>query len=125
MRVTTLYDRVGGDEFFTALVGRFYDAVAADPVLRPLYPDDLGDARRNLAGFLSQYWGGPPFYSSRRGHPRLRMRHQPFAIGEAERAAWLTHMVASVRAAGLPEEDEAAMLDYFERSAAFLVNRPG
>lgn len=121
----TLYERVGGEDFFTALVERFYAGVADDPVLRPLYPDDLTDAKAHLAGFLAQYWGGPPFYSARRGHPRLRMRHLPFAIGEAEAAAWARHMAAAVRAARLDPEDEAAMLDYFARSAAFLVNRPG
>jgi hemoglobin len=122
---TTLYERVGGDAFFTALVERFYEGVAADPVLRPLYPDDLTDAKAHLAGFLAQYWGGPPFYSARRGHPRLRARHMPFAIGPAEAEAWARHMAAAVRGAGLEPDDEAEMLGYFARSAAFLVNQPG
>jgi hemoglobin len=119
----TLYERVGGQEWFDALVDRFYATVAEDPVLRPLYPDDLTDARRHLAGFLAQYWGGPPRYSEERGHPRLRMRHFPFAIGRAERDAWFSAMEAAVRASGLPAEDEAAVLDYFDRSATFLINQ--
>jgi hemoglobin len=118
-----VYDLVGGEPFFVALVERFYAGVERDPVLRPLYPDDLADSRRHLAGFLAQYFGGPPRYSEERGHPALRMRHMPFQIGETERDAWLTHMAAAVRASGLPPELEAAMLDYFTRAADWLVNR--
>jgi hemoglobin len=85
---TTLYERVGGTPWFTDLVDRFYRGVEADPVLRPLYPDDLQGPRERLAGFLVQYWGGPTDYSDKRGHPRLRMRHFPFAIGPAQAKAW-------------------------------------
>ena len=81
-----LYERVG-EEFFTALVDAFYDGVATDQVLAPMYPDypDLGPARERLRLFLIQYWGGPQTYMEQRGHPRLRMRHMPFTVGEAER----------------------------------------
>jgi hemoglobin len=119
---TSLYERVGGDDFFTTLVGRFYEGVAADPVLRPLYPLDLSEAREHLRLFLIQYWGGPSTYNDLRGHPRLRMRHAPFVIGLAERDAWLRHMLAAVRAAELPPDDEAAMTDYFQMSATQLIN---
>ena len=95
-----MYERVGGAPWFEALTVRFYDAVAEDPVLRPLYPDDLTEGREHLCGFLIQYWGGPTDYSDQRGHPRLRMRHAPFAIGEAERNAWFRHMSDAVIAAG-------------------------
>ena len=122
-QATTLYDRVGGRPWFVALVDRFYDAVAEDPVLRPLYPKDLSAPRAHLAAFLVQYWGGPSDYSLERGHPRLRMRHVPFAIGFAERDAWFGHMSAAVRAGGLAPEDEAEMIAYFDSSATFLVNR--
>src|SRR5579864_7458652 len=88
----SLYDRVGGDAFFFALIERFYAGVERDPVLRPLYPADLEAPKRRLALFLIQYWGGPSTYSAERGHPRLRMRHVRFAIGQRERAAWLEHM---------------------------------
>src|SRR5262249_39855249 len=79
----TLYEAVGGMPFFMALVDAFYDGVAADPEFLAIYPtpDDLGPARRRLALFLGQYWGGPTTYSNERGHPRLRLRHMPFAIG--------------------------------------------
>jgi len=84
----SVYELAGGDAAFRALVTRFYDAVATDPVLRAVYPDeDLGPARERLTLFLIQYWGGPQTYSDQRGHPRLRMRHAPFVIGEPERVA--------------------------------------
>jgi len=120
---TTMYDRVGGQPFFDALVERFYSQVADDALLRPLYPDDLTEARAHLAAFLAQYWGGPPLYSQERGHPRLRMRHFPFSIGRPERDAWFSAMRAAVLASGLNAEDEAEMLDYFDKSATFLINR--
>ncbi len=126
----TVYEIVGGQSFFDELVDRFYDAVADDALLRPMYPRDLGPSRRRLAGFLAQYWGGPAHYSEERGHPRLRMRHMPFTIGSAERDAWMTHMTASLDAATmadgsgqrLPDEIRAAMFDHFDNAANHLVN---
>ena len=122
--MSSLYERAGGRPWFEALVDRFYDAVATDAVLRPLYPQDLSRPREHLTSFLIQYWGGPSDYSAKRGHPRLRMRHIPFSIGWAERDAWYRHMEAAVKQGGLSPEDEAQMLDYFNTSATFLVNRP-
>ena len=121
-----LYDRVDS-EFFTRLVDRFYDAVLVDPVLAPLYPaEDLDGARERLRLFLTQFWGGPQTYSDQRGHPRLRMRHAPFAIGEAQREAWVRLMAAAVGAevetGALSDQDEAAMLGYFDHSARFMMN---
>jgi hemoglobin len=121
--VSTLYERVGGAAWFEALTARFYAAVAADPILRPVYPDDLAAAEDRLCGFLIQYWGGPADYSNRRGHPRLRMRHMPFAIGPAERDAWYRHMDSAVKAAGLAADDELAMLRYFASTSLQLMNR--
>lgn len=84
------YDAVGGEPTFRRTVGRFYQLVGEDPVLRPLYPEeDLTVAEERLRMFLIQYWGGPRTYSEQRGHPRLRMRHAPFRIGPTERDAWL------------------------------------
>jgi hemoglobin len=117
-----MYDRVGGRDWFVALVDRFYDRVADDEVLRPLYPEDLGPPREHLSLFLIQYWGGPGDYSAQRGHPRLRMRHQPFTIGNAERLAWYRAMVASVREGGLSDEDEEEMISYFASTATSLMN---
>jgi hemoglobin len=120
---TTLYQRVGGTPWFTELVARFYQGVASDPVLRPLYPEDLAGPRQRLTGFLIQYWGGPADYSAARGHPRLRMRHFPFAIGTAERDAWYRLMAEAVGAGGASPDDEAQLLAYFEHTTNFLVNR--
>ncbi len=123
-RVGGIYERVGA-EWFVRLVERFYDGVETDPVLRPLYPDDLTASRRHLTLFLAQYFGGPADYNAVRGHPRLRMRHAPFTIGPAERDTWLKLMSAAVRAGGLGREDEAEMLSYFVAAAATLVNSEG
>jgi hemoglobin len=120
--VDSLYQQVGGDQFFADLVERFYEGVVGDPVLRPLYPTDLTSSKAHLAAFLVQYWGGPATYSEQRGHPRLRMRHAPFVIGQFERDAWMRHMSSAVRAADLPTEIEQALLDYFEMAATSLVN---
>lgn len=119
----TLYDAVGGMPFFERLIDRFYDGVAGDPVLRPLYPDDLATSRRHLALFLVQYWGGPTTYDSERGHPRLRMRHAPFAVGPVERDRWLVHMRVAVDAMEPPEEARRALLEYFEMAAEAMRNR--
>ena len=123
----TLYDRVGGEKTFTALVHRFYEGVAADPLLRPLYPEeDLGPAEERLTLFLIQYWGGPTTYGDQRGHPRLRMRHAPFRIDTLARDRWLLHMrdaVDTVVESGTVSKVDAAELwEYLARAAQFMVN---
>jgi hemoglobin len=121
----TFYEAVGGEETFHRLVHRFYQGVAEDPDLRALYPEeDLGPAEERLRLFLIQYWGGPSTYSQRRGHPRLRMRHVPFVIGEAEREAWLRHMRVAVDELELPEQLEKMLWDYFTMAARSMVNAP-
>jgi hemoglobin len=125
-RPMTVYRVVGGMDFFDELVERFYKRVATDLLLRPLYPDDLGDTKRHLALFLAQYWGGPNIYSDERGHPRLRMRHAPFIITDAERDAWMRHMAAALDSL-VDEHDvhpvvEARLLDYFASTAEAMVN---
>jgi hemoglobin len=120
----SLYERVGGESFFVSLVDRFYDGVASDPLLRPLYPADLGPPKRHLALFLAQYWGGPQTYSAQRGHPRLRMRHIRFRIGGAESEAWLRHMREAVSASSAASADKDALLAYFETAATSLRNTP-
>jgi hemoglobin len=120
----TLYDLVGGEETFRRLVARFYAGVAADPVLRRLYPEeDLGPAEERLRMFLVQYWGGPRTYSEQRGHPRLRMRHAPFGIGVRERDAWLRHMREAVDSLELPAEQEQTLWRYLEMAAYSMQNR--
>ena len=121
-----VFEAVGGEAFFTDLVERFYASVAMDPLLRPLYPDDLTDSTRHMVLFLQQYWGGPGTYSEERGHPRLRGRHMPFVIGEPERDAWLRHMSAALDSLVVERQIhpaiEARMLDYFGMAADGMVN---
>lgn len=119
----TFFEAVGGEPTFRRLVRRFYEGVAVDPVLRPMYPeDDLEPAEERLTLFLMQYWGGPGTYSQRRGHPRLRMRHMPFRIGDAERDAWLRHMRAAVDDLALPPELDELLWRYLRTAAQTLVN---
>jgi hemoglobin len=119
----TFYDAIGGEPTFRRLVDRFYEGVAADPLLRPMYPEeDLGPAADRLTLFLMQYWGGPNTYSANRGHPRLRMRHAPFTVNPAARDAWLKHMRDAVDSLELPEPHRTALWDYLERAAYFMVN---
>jgi hemoglobin len=120
----TLYERVGGEPFFASLVDRFYAHVEADPIVRSLYPEDLEPSKRHLMLFLVQYWGGPRTYSDERGHPRLRMRHFPFRIGQLERDAWVRHMRAAVETSDASAGDVEALLSYFETAATSLINQP-
>jgi hemoglobin len=121
----SVYELAGGEPAFRLMVQRFYAAVQADPVLRAVYPDeDLTAATERLTLFLIQYWGGPSTYSEQRGHPRLRLRHQPFAIGQAERDAWLGHMTAAVESLELAPPVRKALLDYFETASTAMINRP-
>jgi hemoglobin len=120
----TFYDLVGGEETFHRLVARFYAGVRADPVLRPLYPEeDLGPAEERLRMFLAQYWGGPRTYSQLRGHPRLRMRHAPFSIGTAERDAWIRNMREAVDSLELPPDQDETLWRYLEMAAHSMQNQ--
>jgi hemoglobin len=126
--VASVYEAAGGEPTFTLLVERFYAGVAADPVLRPLYPPDpemFAAAAQHLRLFLIQYWGGPGWYSEQRGHPRLRMRHAPFPIGRRERDAWMGHMRGAVESLDLAPAVRAAFLEYFETAATAMMNRGG
>ena len=119
----TFYDEVGGRPTFERLVAVFYREVALDPVLKPMYPEeDLGPAEDRLRMFLEQYWGGPTTYSEQRGHPRLRMRHMPFAVTPDMRDRWLRHMRAALDAVALPEEQDRLFWDYLTRAAYAMVN---
>jgi hemoglobin len=122
----SFYDEVGGADTFRAIVGRFYQLVREDEILRPIYPEeDLDAAEVRLRMFLEQYWGGPRTYSDQRGHPRLRMRHAPFRIGFLERDAWLRCMhtaVAEIDASTLDDAHRRALLEYLEMAAQSMVN---
>lgn len=121
----TFYEEVGGSEFFTKLVHAFYQGVATDPVLKPMYPEeDLGPAEERLRMFLEQYWGGPTTYSEQRGHPRLRLRHQPYEVNADARDRWLLHMTNAVDSMNLPPLQRETLMDYLDRAAHAMQNRP-
>ena len=117
------YERVGGKETFRKLVAKFYEGVAEDDVLRPMYPEeDLGPAAERLQLFLEQYWGGPTAYQELRGHPRLKMRHMPFKINPLARERWLFHMRAAVESIEMPQLLEAELWGYLDRAATAMLN---
>ena len=118
-----VYDVVG-DQGFVRLVGAFYAQVPADPILGPMYPaDDLAGAEQRLRDFLIGRFGGPPRYVEQRGHPRLRMRHAPFAIDTAARDRWVTLMDRALEQAQLPAEATALLREFFHGTATFMINR--
>ncbi len=118
----TPFERWGGQPFFDALVEQFYVGVVTDPLLRPMYPDDLEESKSHLALFLGQYWGGPDTYNQVRGHPRLRVRHAPFVIGPPEVGAWMRHMTAAVDAMDMEPADRSELLEYLAMAAHNLQN---
>ncbi|GAB3404922.1 globin [Schumannella luteola] len=119
----SFWQQVGGRPTFEKLVRRFYEGIADDDVLRPMYPeDDMEGAIQRLTGFLEQYWGGPTTYSQARGHPRLRMRHLPFKVNPDARDRWLKHMRVAVDDLGLSPMDEGMLWGYLERAAHAMVN---
>lgn len=120
-----LYERVGGREFFVGLVERFYEGVADDEILRPMYQDDLEAAKHRLVAFLSQYYGGTTEYEELRGSPMLRARHLKFPIDEAAKDAWLVHMGDALDRSEMPAADREEMWLYFVAGANFFVNRGG
>lgn len=123
MSEQTFYQAIGGHPSFERLVAAFYAGVAQDEPLRALYPEqDLGPAADRLRLFLEQYWGGPSTYSQQRGHPRLRMRHHPYAVTPDMRDRWLLHMMSAVDTLELDSEHDATLRDYLTRAAYSLVN---
>jgi hemoglobin len=122
MAPANMYERLGGMAFFEGLTERFYERVAEDEVLRPLYPQDLEAPRHHLCLFLAQFWGGPRLYDEERGNPRLRARHLPFKIGQQERDHWLAHMSAAVKEAHVGPLEEAQLLGYFDAASTHMIN---
>jgi hemoglobin len=121
----SFFDEIGGLPVVERIVARFYEGVAQDEVLRPMYPeDDLanGAAAWRLTMFLAQYWGGPSTYSQQRGHPRLRMRHAPFTVNREAKEHWLTHFRAGLDEAGLTPEQDAKFWGYVTYAAEFMLN---
>ncbi|UMG91698.1 globin [Nocardioides sp. TF02-7] len=124
--MSTFYEEIGGFETFRRIVAKFYEGVAEDEVLRPMYPEeDLGPAEERFLHFLVQYWGGPTTYSEQRGHPRLRMRHAPFAVDMEARDRWLKHFREGLDSVELSPEQDAKFWAYVTHAATFMVNTPG
>jgi hemoglobin len=119
---TTIYEQLGGDELFKKLVDAFYARVEKDPLLRPLFPEDLEPGKKWQFLFITQYFGGPSRYIIERGHPRLRMRHMIFLINEKIRDAWVNHMLAALDEVGIPEPYKSEMRQYFEQTGTSMIN---
>lgn len=119
-----LWHEVGGDPTFQALVDAFYRRVEEDPLLRPLFPPSLEGGKHRQFLFLSQYFGAPQRYSELHGHPRLRMRHAPFAVTPAARGRWLAHMLAALDEVGVAEPWRSEMRGYFEMASTAMINQP-
>ena len=123
--MSSFYEEIGGEAFFTDLVSQFYAHVALDPILRPMYPEgDLKAAALRLQWFLEQYWGGPTTYQENRGHPRLRMRHAQFHINIAAHDAWIKAMRTAVDGVEMKPELREQLWSYLEMAAAAMVNQP-
>jgi hemoglobin len=113
-----------GEDGFERLVSAFYRQVPGDDILGPMYPaDDLKGAEQRLRDFLIFRFGGPQRYLAQRGHPRLRMRHGPFAIGQAARDRWMAMMTRALEEAKLPAEADAVLREFFGSTATFMINR--
>jgi hemoglobin len=119
----TIYEIAGGDEPFRRLIEAFYANIEKAPLVRPMYPEDLTASKEHMFLFVTQFFGAPPRYNALRGHPRLRMRHAPFPIGQAERDQWVKCMLDAIDTVGFVDPVRQELIDYFERAATFLINR--
>jgi len=113
-----------GDDGFTRLIAAFYQQIPGDDILGPMYRGrDLAAAEKRLRDFLIYRFGGPQQYIEERGHPRLRMRHAPFAIDQAARDRWMTLMTKALVETNLPEEATQVLAAFFDSTATFMLNR--
>lgn len=120
----SFYDKVGGHETFVAIADNFYENLVNEPLLVAMYPKkDMAGAKERLLQFLEQYWGGPTTYSDTRGHPRLRMRHAGFIIGEAEKEAWLRCAHSAIIDLEVEEALKEELWTYFQYAAHSMKNQ--
>ena len=113
-----------GEGGFERLIAAFYRQVPGDEILGPMYPArDLAGAEQRMRDFLVFRFGGPQRYLAQRGHPRLRMRHAPFAVDQAARDRWMLLMTNALAEAKLPQEADAVLREFFESTATFMINR--
>jgi hemoglobin len=117
------WDELGGDEVMADLLTDFYARIAASPIAR-LFPPDLDETRAKQLAFQRMFWGGEDRYTPWRGHPRLRARHLPFAIGVSEAETWLACMAAAVAASRMPEPARAPFLEQMRKTAYAMINQP-
>ena len=118
-----VYGQIGEDGF-ARLVRLFYAQVPGDDVLGPMYDGrDLGGAEVRLRDFLIGRFGGPQRYIERRGHPRLRMRHAPFAVDRTARDRWMALMTRALDQAALAPDSDRVLRHFFEETTTFLMNR--
>ncbi len=117
------WDELGGDAVMEPLLRGFYARIAQSPIAR-LFPPELEETYRKQFAFQSEFWGGPERYTPWRGHPRLRARHMPFAIGLPEAAAWLACMRAAVADSAMPEGAREGFLAQVTRTAQAMINQP-
>ena len=123
MNEEQVYDTIGEDGF-ARLIRAFYAQVPSDPILGPMYPtEDLAGAEERLRDFLIGRFGGPQRYIEQRGHPRLRMRHMPFAIDTAARNRWVVLMDRALDESRFPSDVDALLREFFHGVATFMINR--
>lgn len=128
MTQTSVYERIGGEPAVSRLVDSFYSRMDTAPQfrqLREMHPADLKDSRDKLFMFLSGWLGGPDLFVEKFGHPRLRARHMPFAIGTVERDQWVACMVLAMEEVGIEEGLRSRLLENFFRTADFMRNQEG
>lgn len=127
-QTVSLYQRIGGAEALRQMVDRFYDLMELEPEfagIRAMHPTPTDGSRDKLFWFLSGWMGGPDLYISQFGHPRLRARHLPFAIGVSERDQWLRCMAWAMQDVGIAEELQLHLMNSFFQTADWMRNTPG
>lgn len=120
----TLYDAIGGKEALERLVDTFYSLVGKHPKLTPIFPDDLTETARKQKQFLTQFLGGPAYYTEEHGHPMLRARHLPFEITPSRRDAWLSCMEIALKEANIKEPYRSAIFERLTYTAQHMTNIP-
>lgn len=128
MGETTLFEVIGGEDGVRRLVDAFYDRMDQEPAyagIRALHPADLAGSRDKLFWFFCGWMGGPNHFIERFGHPRLRARHMPFAIGQSERDQWMDCMRHVVESGSVPEPIRESLLGSFAQTADWMRNREG
>lgn len=118
----TIYDAIGGATAIRDVVEKFYPKVQKDPLLSPIFPEDIRPVMEKQYMFLSQFFGGPSLYSDAHGHPMMRARHMPFPVTPARAEAWLACMASALSETDIPSELQAIMLERLSGPAHHFIN---